>query len=789
MNIPVKWLETYIDFAGDTLDQIANKLTMSGTKVEAIHKIGYDLSGVVVGKILSIDPHPDAEKLVVTQIDVGAETLQIVTGANNISVGDYIPVATPGANLHGGLKIKPTKLRGVPSNGMLCSVEEMGGSRDDYPEAPADGIYIFSRPYELGIDAVALLELRGEVLELELTSNRPDCYSIKGIVRELSALGYKRKDTPVDEGPAAGASEPCVVRDDHKTCKRYMLKEFVNVKVGPSPQWLRRRLSMAGIRPINNVVDVTNYVMWEFGQPLHAFDADTLVLGEEGVIVRSAVEGEKITVLDGSEVTLKAGHLVIADAQKPIAIAGIMGGLTSGVTEKTTRIYLESANFDGPHIRQTTKDVGFRTDASTKYEKGIDPSLSGIALARFTELIAEIGGADSVAGQSDIYPEPVVPHTISYTTEGVNKLLGTQIPEVEMTRILTALEIETDGQTATIPTFRKDMEGQADVAEEIIRMYGFDAIDYTVDHVFSIGRKNKKQTIEAQLRTLAVSMGLNEIMTYSFESPAVFDQLNQGPESPLRQTLTLNNPQGENSIMRTSLVGGVLNALAYNYNRRNMSVQLFEMAKVYRPAGPEISEPLVLTLGGYEKNVVDFYHIKGMIETILDHFAIEGAEFQGLTTGDIFHPSRAAVVRIGDEVIASLGELHPLVTENYGIKERVYVANLYVDVLIAHAKLTKHHEEISKYPAITRDIAVKVKTEVQVGDLVKAIKAKGKKVLEQVELFDIYTGDRIEAGYKSVAYSLTFRDKTKSLEDSVIDPIMANIIETLETNFGAELRK
>ncbi|MCL2592065.1 MAG: phenylalanine--tRNA ligase subunit beta, partial [Defluviitaleaceae bacterium] len=581
MNIPMSWLKDYVDIASLDIRKFMEDLTMSGTVAEVVNHIGKDIKGVVVGKVLSIEKHPDADKLVVTQIDVGGKTVQIVTGATNVSVGCFVPVALDGAVLHGDLKIKNSKLRGVESQGMLCSIEELGYTRADYPEAPEDGIYLFAEEQELGSCALEILEIREDVVEFELTSNRPDCYSVVGVAREVAATYDKPLKLPeinILEQAEGNINELIDVEiENTKACPRYIARIVKNVKVGPSPQWLRHRLTTSGIKPINNIVDITNYVMLEFGQPIHAFDYNAIE--DKKIIVRNAFENEKITTLDGIERELTESMLVIADSKKALAIAGVMGGEGSKVCENTTTILFESANFNGTNVRVTSKKLGLRTDASSKYEKGLDPNVAIMSVNRCVQLVEMLGIGEVVKGMVDCYPATRNSWEVAYSPERINKLLGTDISKEEMVTFLKRLQIESDGTVAKIPTFRADIQAEADLAEEIARIYGYNNIKSTLAAgTATVGKKTYSQTIEDKIKNTMISVGFSESLHFSFESPKVFDKLNYDKECNFKNAVVISNPLGEDfSIMRTTTLNGILNSLSTNYNRRNEEACLFEV--------------------------------------------------------------------------------------------------------------------------------------------------------------------------------------------------------------------
>ncbi len=794
MNVPMKWLTDYVDIDCDIVTY-TDKMTMSGTKVETYEQLGEEIENVVVGKILEIEKHSDADKLQVTKVDTGNTILQIVTAATNIKVNDYVPVALHGASLAGGLKIKKGKLRGVESEGMFCSIEEFGLSRDEYPEAPEHGIYIFDKEYELGYDVKSIFGLDDTIVEYEVTSNRPDCFSIIGIAREASATFNKELKLPslsyneIDGNPEDYAK---VTIKDEKLCARYMGKIIKDVKIEPSPAWMQKKLRAAGLRPINNIVDITNFILMEMGQPMHAFDVETLEGNE--IIIRTADKDEKIMTLDNEERILDSSMLVIADAKKPIAIAGVIGGDNTKITDKTTTILFEAANFNGTSIRHTAKKLGIRTDASTKFEKHLDPNNVELAMNRACQLIEELGAGKIMQGVLDVYPDIRKPVSVEYNTENINKLLGTAISEDEMVRIFEKLEFQVDKSSKTIiaPTFRPDITREADLAEEVARIFGYDNIPVTLaTGTPTVGKKTFKQKIEDYTRIIMESCGLCEAMTYSFESPRVLNKLGLQDNSPLRNTMAIMNPLGEDfSNMRTQTVNGILNSLALNYNRRNENVRLYELGSVYIPKATALNElpdeKLKLTIGAYGS--CDFYSVKGIVETLIDKLGFyDKLSYKPYSKLEFLHPGRNAEILINKEGIGFIGEVHPDTLDEYQIKERSYIAVLDMEKVTEYASLDHNYTTVAKYPAVNRDIAFLVKDEVIVQDIELVINQRGGKILESYNLFDVYKGSQIEDGYKSVAYSLVFRSD-HTLEENEINKLMSKILNGLEYELGAKLR-
>ncbi len=793
MNIPMSWLKDYVDIDCN-IKTFIEEMTMSGSKVETITNVAEDITNVVIGKIEDIKQHPDADKLVVCQVNIGSETIQIVTGAKNVFVGAVVPVALNGSTLANGLKIKKGKLRGEVSNGMFCSVEELGFTKDDFPEAPDDGIYIFNKELELGSCVKTALDLNETVVEFEITSNRADCFSIIGIAREASATfnkALKIKDVVFKE-ESLRVTEDIVSIDilNKDLCNRYTARIIEDIKIEPSPQWIRRRLTSAGIRPINNIVDITNYVMIEYGQPLHAFDFDTI---EKNIVVRNSNKGEKVLCLDGVERTLEEDTLVIADNEKVIGVAGIIGLENSKTKEETKTILLESANFNGTNIRLSSKKLGLRTDSSSKFEKGLDPELVEKALNRATELIVTLGYGKACKGIIDIYPNKNATKRVPFKPDNINKLLGTKISREEMISILNKLEVIVDGDYAISPSFRSDLERSADLAEEIARIYGYNNLPVTLSKGSgNVGKLSRSQSITKKIRNTMIAQGLYETMNYSFEGEKVFDKLNVLKDSHLRNVIKISNPLGEEfSAMRTTTLNGMINSLCENVNKRIDSCSLFEIGKIYLAKELPLKElPIernILTIGMYGK--VDFYDIKGVIENLLSVLNIENVDFTPDKNITYLHPGRSAVAHINGERLLEVGEVHPLVLENYGLKTKVYFAEINIDLLIKYSNQNIKFKELAKYPSSTRDIAMLVKDDILVRDIENTIREKAGKILESIDLFDVYQGEQIENGYKSIAYSLTFRANDRTLTEDEISTSMKKILKKLEEKLEVTLRK
>ncbi|GKX29125.1 phenylalanine--tRNA ligase beta subunit [Vallitalea longa] len=796
MNVPMQWLNDYVEIDCD-IDTFTDGMTMSGSNVDGYEELGKEISKVVVGKILKIEKHPDADKLVVTQVDVGEETIQIVTGANNINEGDYVPIALNGSTLPNDIKIKKGKLRGIESNGMMCSVEELGLTKEDFPDAPEDGIYIFDKEYDLGMDVKSIFGLDDIVVEYEITSNRPDCFSILGIAREAAATFSKDFKYPEIKVEEVGGNADDYVKieiDDKELCARFAGRVVKNLKIGPSPRWMRKRLLSCGVRPINNIVDITNFVMLEFGQPMHAYDLDKLQ-GKK-VIARRAKDDEKIMTLDGEERTLDSSMLVIADENRAVSIAGVMGGEETKVTEDTTTLLFEAANFEGTNIRFTSRKLGLRSDSSAKFEKYLDPNNIDEAINRACQLINMLDAGEVVSGMVDVYPVKRTEKEVPYTKEGINKLLGTDLSDEEMIKFFEKVDLKVDTEKGVVvaPTFRPDIEREADLAEEVARIYGYNNIPVTLaTGTPTVGKKSYKQKIEDITRSVMEDCGLNEAMTYSFESPKVFDKIKLDKNDPLRKTVTISNPLGEDfSIMRTTTVNGMLTALASNYNRRNESASLYELSYVYLPKDADIKElpdeRMQLTIGMYGD--VDFYHIKGVVETLLDRLGIyQGYEYNPDASVSYLHPGRQAKITINTKDLGIIGEVHPDVADNYNIDTRAYLAVIDMPLLVKKSSLDRSFEPLAKYPAVNRDLALLAKTEVLVGQIEAIIKQRGGKILKDIKLFDVYTGSQIEEGYKSLAFSLTFRANDHTLKEKEISKTMNKILNGLENMLDVKLRQ
>jgi phenylalanyl-tRNA synthetase beta chain len=805
MNTSLKWIKDLVPGLDCTPQEYMDAMTLSGSKVEGYENMDEDLDKIVIGQVKSIEKHPDADKLVICQVDIGTETIQIVTGAPNVTEGCKVPVVLDGGKVagghdgsktEGGIKIKKGKLRGVESNGMMCSIEELGSNRDMFPLAPENGLYILPEDAPVGENAVSYLGLDDTVVEYEITSNRVDCFSILGIAREAAATFGKEFVPPVvtETGNNEDVNDyiKVSVKDD-KLCSRYTARVVKNIKIAPSPEWMQCRLRAQGIRPINNIVDITNYVMEEYGQPMHAYDLDTIE--DREIVVRRAAKGEQFVTLDGQERTLDDSVLMICDGKKAIGIAGIMGGENSMITDNVKTMLFEAACFDGTNIRLSGRKIGLRTDASAKFEKGLDPNTAIEAMNRACQLIEELGAGEVVGGVVDIYPNVKGDKRILFEPEKYNKLLGTDIAKETMLAYFSKIDLGYDpaSNEVIVPSWRQDLECDADLAEEVARFFGYDKIPTTLPSgEATTGKLTFKLRIEAVAREIAEFCGFSQGMTYSFESPKVYDKLLLPQDSPLRKAVVISNPLGEDfSIMRTVSLNGMLTSLSTNFNRRNKNVRLYELGNIYLPKQVPVTElpeeRMQFTLGMYGEG--DFFTMKGVIEEFLYKAGMKlKPEYDPESGKPFLHPGRQANVVYDGTVIGYLGEVHPTVAANYAIKERVYVAVLDMPEIVSRASFDHKYEGIAKFPAATRDISMVVPKKVLAGDIEKIFDEKGGQFLEKYDLFDIYEGAQIKPGYKSIAYSLSFRAKDRNLEDADITGAMDRIVNALE-RVGAELRK
>ena len=804
MNTSLSWIKKYVPELDVTAQEYTDAMTLSGTKVEGYVQLDEDLEKIVIGQIEKIERHPDADKLIICQVNVGNETVQIVTGAPNVKEGDKVPVVLDGGRVAGGhdgkptpggVKIKKGKLRGIDSYGMMCSIEELGSTREMYPEAPEYGIYIFPEDAVVGESAVKALDLDDAVIEYEITSNRVDCYGVLGIAREAAATFNKKFCPPEvkETGNDENASDYIKVTvEDPELCTRYCARVVKNVKIGPSPKWMQRYLAKNGIRPINNLVDITNYVMEEYGQPMHAYDIDHIE-GKE-IVVRRAAKGEKFVTLDGQEREMDDSVLMICDGKKPVGIAGIMGGENSMITDEVHTVLFEAACFNGTNIRLSSKKIGLRTDASGKFEKGLDPNNAQAAIDRACQLMEELGAGEVVGGMVDVCSETREPVRVPFEPERINALLGTELTEEEMLGYLARVELAYDESTNEIvaPTFRQDIHCMADVAEEVVRFYGYDKIPTTLPTgEATTGKLPFKLRIEQIARDMAEYCGFSEGMTYSFESPKVFDKLLIPEGDALRNAITISNPLGEDySIMRTTTINGMLTSLATNYNRRNKDVRLYELGNVYLPKSLPLTElpeeRMHFTLGMYGAG--DFFDMKGVCEEFFEKIGMKERVTYDPKAGKTYlHPGRQANMCYGGKVIGYLGEVHPAVADNYGIGDKAYIAVIDILAVLEFAGFAHKFTGIAKYPAVTRDLSLVVPREVLAGQIEEVLEQRGGKILESYELFDIYEGSQIKEGYKSMAYSVVFRNHDKTLEESEINAVMKKILNGL-TGLGIELR-
>ena len=812
MNTSFNWIKELVPGLENVTDEeYRDAMTLSGTKVECFEKLDKNLEKIVVGKILSVEQHPDADKLVVCRLDVGEdEPVQIVTGAPNIKVGtsgQLVPVVLAGGKIaaaHGeseipenGIKIKKGKLRGVESFGMMCGIDELGSSRDIFPDAPEDGIYILSGDHKPGENAAKVLGLDDTVFEYEITNNRVDCYSVLGVAREAAATFKKEFKSPEikQTGNVEKAEDYLTVEiKDADLCPRYTARIVKNIRIGESPEWMKKRLRSCGIRPINNIVDITNYVMEEFGQPMHAFDHETIA-GKK-IVVKRASDSEKFITLDGVERNLDSEMLMIADGEKYIGIAGIMGGENSKITDDVSTLVFESATFDGTNIRKSAKRLSMRTDASGKFEKGLDPETAIEAVNRACALVEELGAGEVVGGVIDIYPNPVSRRKIKFRPDSYNRLLGTDIPKDEMLRFFKPLEIEYDAANDELitPTFRQDLIRDADIAEEVARFYGYDNIPVTLPTGSSdadmVGGILFDERVKVRAMDTAEALGFSQSLTYSFESPKVFDRLGFIKDAPERNTVKISNPLGEDfSVMRTIPVNGMLTSLANNYNRRSKDVRLYELAKVYLPTeGEDLpDERTMFTLGFYGEG--DFFDMKGVAETFYDRLGMKGKRaYEATQEYPFMHPGRTADIIYEGTKLGYIGEVHPKVADDYGIGEKVYLAVIDLNSIESFVSFEAKYTGIANFPSVTRDISFVMEKDIPVGEVEEIIEKQAGSLLESYGLFDLYEGESIKEGYKSVAYNITFRAPDRTLTDEDVNPIMDKIFEELGAR-GFELRQ
>lgn len=794
MLVPLKWLRDYVDIDIDT-QEFADMMTMTGSKVEKVDFFGKETNGVEVCKILEIEQHPDADRLKVTKVEVAnGEILQIVTNATNIKVGDYVPVARIGAVLPGDFKIKKGKLRGVLSEGMFCGAEELTIPSAFVEDHKKDGIYILDHQdsFELGMDVRDVLGINDALIEFEITSNRPDCRSIIGIAREAAVTLGKELKYPEIKVQACDEEMSFEIDIQTDLCKRYCGRVVKDVKVGPSPYWMQRKLIEAGMRPISNIVDITNYVMLELGQPLHAFDLDDIKYNK--MTVKMAEEGEKFTTLDGVERTLTSDMLVIGNQDKTLDLAGIMGGENSEIKDTTTSIFIEGASFTKENIRATSKKLGLRTEASSRFEKGIDINLAEEAVNRACQLIEELGCGTVLNGMLDYYPQKEEVQKVTVNPVRINKLLGVNVPMDQFINILESLEfkcnlVSSEVLELEVPTFRLDITEDADILEEIARIYGYDNIpSASLEGNATAGVKTDKQKFIDNVKSNSIACGLNEILTYSFVSPRGVDKINLPANDEKRNFVKIMNPLGEEtSVMRTTLIPNMLDVISTNISHKVEEVSAFECGNTFIPQEGLPIETKKYCVGMYGKEV-DFFVLKGVIESVLNNVGLKGYEIEPETTNLTFHPGRCAKIVYNNIYIGTFGELHPDVIENYNLGQRVYVAEINIDTVFENLNLTKSYNPLPKYPSTSRDIALIVKDEVFVKQIEDIIKANGEDLVESYKLFDVYKGAQIEEGHKSIAYSITYRSKDKTLTDEDVAKVHEKILSELSEKLNANLR-
>ncbi|MBP3879457.1 MAG: phenylalanine--tRNA ligase subunit beta [Lachnospiraceae bacterium] len=806
MNTSLSWIRRYVPDLDVTAREYADAMTLSGTKVENYEELDRDLSNIVVGEVLSCEPHPNSDHLHICMVNVGAEEpLQIVCGAPNVAAGQKVPVVLEGGRVagsrdgektEGGIVIKAGKLRGVESHGMICSIEELGSTREMYPEAPEYGIYVFPEDTEVGADAIGLLGLHDAIIEYEITSNRVDCYSVIGIAREAAATFGKKFNEPEikvtgnDEKASDYISVDVV---DTDLCPRFTARVVKNVKIGPSPKWMQRCLASNGIRPINNVVDITNYVMEEYGQPMHSYDYDTI--SGHKIIVKRAKDGDVFTTLDGQERKLDHDVIMINDAEKPVGIGGIMGGENSMITDDVKTVLFEAACFNGTNIRLSSKRIGLQTDASQKFDKGLDPNTAELAVNRACELMEEFGAGEVVGGIVDVYPEKRLPSEVPFEPEKINGLLGTSFSEEEMLGYFEAVDLRYDKEKNVIkvPTWRQDVLRTCDLAEEVARFSGYDKIPTTLPTgAATTGKLQFDMRVLSVARDIAEECGFSQAYCYSFESRKAFDRLTLDENDPLRNAIEISNPLGEDfSIMRTTPLNGILTSLGTNYNRRNKSVRLYETGNIYLPKALPLTElpdeRMQFTLGMYGDG--DFFEMKGVVELLLMKLGMnQKTQYTTDTLKNYMHPGRQAQIVYDGVRIGEIGEVHPLVRKNYEIGERAIIAVIDIPSILGFATFDRKYHGIARFPAVTRDISMVVPRTITAYEIEEILAQRGGKILESYRLFDIYEGEHIMKGYKSMAYSLVFRHPDKTMEESEITSAMNKILNGLAT-IGAELRK
>ena len=794
MKLNRKWInEAFVDLSHISDKEFVDTLTVFGQKVETYERLDSQIKNVVVGKVLSIVRHENSDHMWVCQVDVGAEEpVQIVTGAQNVKQGDLVPAALHNSYLPGGIHITKGKLRGEVSCGMLCSLKELDLTLGDFPYAIEDGIWIIEEDCQPGDDINTVIGNDDTVVDFEITNNRPDCYSIIGLAREAAAAFRQpmRHHAPVVKGSHAGSMYEMLdieVPAD-ELCNRYTARMVTNVKIGPSPKWMRQRLRANGVRPINNIVDITNYVMLEYGQPMHAFDYR--YVGSGKIVVREAQEGESLTTLDGNVRPLTAGMLVIADGEKPIGLAGIMGGENSEIVDDTMTVVFESANFDGTSIRKTALALGMRTDASAKFEKNIDPMMTVPAVERACELVELLGCGDVMDGMVDIINYVPAPHTVKLEPAKINALLGTDISREQMVSYLSLLEIPVEGDEILVPSWRPDLNLMADIAEEVGRSYGYNEIPTTTLKIAARGGYSPKMLFESACGKACRALGYNEIITYSFVSPEIFDRIRLPEDSPLRNPMRIQNPLGEDtSVMRTTALPSMLDILSRNMAYRNKSVKLYELAKIYLPKEGQLQpeEPKILVLGSYGENV-DFFSIKGELEAIFSALRIKKASYVADHNNPSYHPGRCAAVSVDGILVGYIGQLHPLVAENYDMDAPVYCAEINMELLMGQQLPEPTYKPLPKFPTVSRDLAIVCNENVTVAEAEAVIRKSAGKLLRDVALFDIYRGANIGEGKKSLAFSLSLRADDRTLTDADSEQVVTNILAALSKELDAALR-
>ena len=795
MNLSRKWLNEFVDLPlSEYPDRaFAEAMTVSGSKVEVTEDLSATCRKVAVGRVLSMEKHPDSDHMWVCTVDVGSSSpLQIVTGAQNVRVGDLVPTAMDGALLPNGMEIRSTELRGVRSDGMLCSLKELGLTTHDFPDAIENGIFILNADLQPGDDVAAFIGRDDHVVEFEITPNRPDCLCVIGLAREAAVTFDKalKLHTPVVEAKAGGDIRDLtkIFIDEPALCRRYTARMVRNVKIAPSPAWMRERIRNAGMRPINNLVDITNYVMLEYGQPMHAFDFSCVSGGE--IHVRCARPGETIRTLDGTERELRESMLCICDTEKPVGVAGVMGGENSEIVGDTAMVLFESANFDGVSIRRTATALGMRTDASSRYEKGLDPENTLRAVQRACELVELLGAGEVVEGVIDVYPAGKKETVLDLQPEKINALLGTDIDAETMCDILRKLGFTAEGGKITVPSWRGDVGHWSDLAEEVARFYGYNEIPIRFTGAISTcGGLNAEQACEKRIGEVCRSLGMDEIITYSFISPSYYDKIRLPADSPLRESLRILNPLGEDtSIMRTTTLPSMLEILTRNYNYRNKEAFLYEIGRNYRPRPDGLAdEPTPVSLGAYGEGMT-FFILKGWVEALLTDLMISGARFTACSDDPSYHPGRCARVFVGEECVGTLGQIHPLVMRNYGVEAEFWCAQLSFDALLKLRGGKPVFRPLPRFPAVTRDIAVLCDGGIPAGDMLDCIRLTGGETLVDCRVFDVYTGVGILPGKKSVAFSLTMRSDDQTLTDEHAEAIVQKVLTALKEQFGAQMR-